>query len=281
MVKFIFCLLLSIHAHAEIKEVSHMKEIEQLLNAPIAPSEWIMFDIDYTLTQPETPVLQMAVIKQNKIRFKDELATFPEKQKALIPILMVTYAPSVLTDLDAPSLISKLQEKGILVLGFTAADTSQIPNVGSIPSWRKNELKRLGIDFSPTSKTSSIAKESIEFRQFSSFRGTYPLYKEGILYCNVTASKGDLLTAFIDKQRHKPSKIVFIDDTIENLESVEAALKKLGIAFVGIHYSTQAKGKDVPMVTDQEWNSVWNAIRKRAEAITQVTSLEMNNGYTC
>jgi hypothetical protein len=51
-------------------------------------------------------------------------------------------------------------------------------------------------------------------------------------------SKGEVLQAFLSKIKdRKFNKIVFIDDKIENLKSVESVSQVLGIEFVGVEYT--------------------------------------------
>lgn len=253
-------LVINCVAYAEIVEIHAFKDIEEVI-APLTNSDWVLFDIDYTLTEPENAVLQMAVIKQNKQRFLDELAKFNEEQRHLVPALMVTQGLNKLTDPYAPLLIQKLQNQHVTVMGFTAIDTSTIPDVGVVPLWRSRELKRLGIDFN----SDSLPQEWIEFPQFKPFRGTYPLYQEGILYSNVLPSKGEVLSAFLCEVDRKPGRVIFIDDSIDNLKNVETEMKKKAIPFLGIHYRIQVDEKNAPQVSDEEWKIVWNKIHERAE----------------
>lgn len=255
-------MLLSSTISAEIIEIHQLKELEKPFSAPLKSTDWVLFDIDYTLTEPQHPILQMSVIKHNKQRFKEELATFTPEQKDLVPILMVTQFPSKLIDCDLPWVIRKLKDD-CTVLGFTAADTSVVGDVGAVPQWRQKELKRLGIDFSPNPKTSQLPNKNIEFTQFSPFRGTFPIYQNGILYANVNHSKGEVLAAFLDKTAQKPTKVIFIDDTLENIRGVEAEMKNRGIPFLGVHYRVPAN--ESVNITESEWRAVWDKIHDRAE----------------
>lgn len=259
------CVLLSNTISAEIITIDRMGQLEDTIS-PLKSSDWFLFDIDYTLTEPSHPALQMSVIKQNKQRFKEELAKFTDAQKQLIPVLMVTETPNQLTDPAIPSFLQKLRDRNIPILGFTAMDTSVIPQIGSVPIWRVKELQRHGISFHPN-QPSPFPKEDIEFTEFLAFRGTFPLYQDGILYANVIPSKGAVLSAFLAKVTQKPTKIVFVDDTLENLQSVEAVLSKEGIPFLGIHYKVQVDEAKSSKVGDEEWRSVWDSIHKRASSI--------------
>lgn len=255
--------------YGEIQEIHELKQIKQVLS-PITKTDWILFDIDYTLTAPDHPMLQMAIIKQNKQRFREELSKFSDEEKKLIPVLMVTQAPSKLLTNESPHLIQELMGLGATVFGFTAIDTGVVPHIGEVPVWRAKELERLGIHFS-NYVNSSLPDEKIEFVQFPPFRGAYPLYDKSVLYANVTASKGSVLKAFLDKISEKPTRIVLIDDTLENLQSMQHELDQLGIFFLGLHYvPRENQAEDF---SEKQWREVWDIIKKRAEkAIAPVSN---------
>lgn len=261
-------IILANTVYGEITEIQHLSQLEGMIAAP-EPTDWVLFDIDYTVTEPEHPAFHMSTLKQNKKLFRSELAKFSAEQQELIPVLMVTHFPNQLTDPCLAPLIQKLQLSGTTVLGFTAADTSVIPDVGLFPNWRTNELKRLGISFSPDSPlvmSQVVPKDRIEFPQFPPVRGSYPLYQEGILYCNVNPSKGDVLAAFLDHLNHTPSKIILVDDLLDNLVSVETELKKRDIPFHGIHYHIQVDSTS-SQIPEVEWNRIWEEIRKRTQQL--------------
>jgi hypothetical protein len=64
----------------------------------------------------------------------------------------------------------------------------------------------------------------------------YPLYKQGILFC-LQPNKGKVLITFLERINWEPLKVVFIDDKIDNLQSVQEELKVKNIEFVGLHYT--------------------------------------------
>ncbi|KAF3361669.1 Uncharacterized protein PHSC3_001792 [Chlamydiales bacterium STE3] len=253
------CLISSLSG--EIKEIHNLYEVESSAGL-LGTDDLILFDIDYTLTEPTSPALQMATLKKNKLKFSNELAAFSPNQKHLVPLLMVTQTPSQLTEPNLPILIQKLQNTGATVLGFTATNTFSIPQIGSVPQWRKEELERLGIHFIP----SGIVDNGIVFFEFASFMGSYPLYQDGILHSNAFPSKGSVLRVFLDYTSKKPSRIILVDDNLENLQSVENELRELGIAFLGLHY--RAQHQNTPYVTDEEWKLTWELIHQRADLIS-------------
>ncbi|MGK5595322.1 MAG: DUF2608 domain-containing protein [Parachlamydiaceae bacterium] len=246
------------NGHCTVTEINYLEEIEKHI-PKLTSEDLVLFDIDYTLIEPQNPVLQMGVIKRNKRKFQNEMAKFTYAEKLLIPVLMVTHSSCQLTDPYAPELIKKLQLSGATVLGLTAADTSSIPDVGFLPPQRKELLEYLGIRFS------APKVENITFRQFASYRGSYPVYYDGILYSNTIPSKGAVLKKFLEYSQQHPKLVVFVDDTLDNLLSVENELKYLGIPFIGFHY--RASHKDVPDVSDEEWETTWEELRQRVASV--------------
>lgn len=270
MKKWWMIISLALHTavFAEIREIQELKQVTQALSTPLTQTDWVLFDIDYTLTAPDHPMLQMAVIKQNKKVFREELEKFVGDEKKLVPVLMVTEAPSKLLDAEAPQLIQRLIALNVIVFGFTAIDTSVIPDIGEVPIWRLKELERLGIHFSDHTNSCLPAKK-IEFTQFPSFRGTYPLYDQGILYANVTASKGTVLRAFIENIGQKPARVILIDDTLENLQTVQKELDQLDIPFLGLHYTPNES--TATEFSEEQWRAVWDSIKQRAVKANEET----------
>jgi hypothetical protein len=52
------------------------------------------------------------------------------------------------------------------------------------------------------------------------------------------ADKGQVLKAFLSKiPQYKFKKVIFIDDKVKNLKSVEKVCKETGTQFIGVEYS--------------------------------------------
>jgi hypothetical protein len=61
-------------------------------------------------------------------------------------------------------------------------------------------------------------------------------YKDGVLFAG-NNDKGETLNCFFDIMDYHPEAVIFIDDKMKHLLSVEKALQKYQILFVGIRYS--------------------------------------------
>jgi hypothetical protein len=123
-----------------------------------------------------------------------------------------------------------LQNRGVKVLALTATWTGAYFTIPSVPEWRFNKLKELGIDFS---KTNFL---DMTFDELPPEEGYSPMLYHGIL-CAGTSSKGAVLGAFLDRVKWKPDQVIFFDDSIERVESVANEMQKRGIRFHGFQYN--------------------------------------------
>jgi hypothetical protein len=140
---------------------------------------------------------------------------------------------TILVDPSAPELVNKLVNRGVKVIALTACPTGDFGIIEKIEDWRLKILKRLNIDFSNTFPKNQV----IYFDDGDKKERDYPLFKEGILFIgNGEKTKGDLLVQFFEEIQWYPSKVIFIDDRMYNLTSVESALNKIKILYQGYHY---------------------------------------------
>jgi hypothetical protein len=87
---------------------------------------------------------------------------------------------------------------------------------------------------------------------------TYPcFYKDYILFSG-TNDKGEILHYFFDIMDYHPETVIFIDDKMKNIVSVEKALEAHCIPFIGIRYSgcdDRVKNFD-PAKSDAQWQEL-------------------------
>jgi hypothetical protein len=151
---------------------------------------------------------------------------------------------AILVNEKMPQLVDDLQQKGIKTIVLTAFSTKASHNFPNPMKWRIDKLQSLGYHFE---------------RSFPSLPNSYlpmpndqPIgeYSQGIICCG-GARKDDSLEAFLLQAGLQPSKIIFIDDSIENVRHIEAFCKKHKIDFVGIEYieSDITKGTTSPFPT--------------------------------
>jgi hypothetical protein len=131
--------------------------------------------------------------------------------------------------------VQNLQEKGYVVCGFTSRERKL---------WY--DMPQEGVDLMTTSQLNSVG---INFNN-NSLENTYPYlalepeYFSGTYFCNIEP-KGNFLTHLFKDAPAVPSKVVFIDDKLSQVESVSNALTTLGIPHESYCYlATNAKAKN-------------------------------------
>lgn len=136
---------------------------------------------------------------------------------------------------DAPDIILALQSKA-KVICLTRFFTGKLGLIPSMEEFRIHELKSLGYDF----RNAFPKNNNMIFNEFS-YENKHPAFREGVLFTTLAVSKGDLLKAFLNRIHWKPKKVIMVDDTRGNLESVEDYLNSAGIPFVGYEYTGYTK----------------------------------------
>ena len=153
-----------------------------------------------------------------------------EKKEWFISQLLM-HRPIRLVDDTMLDLIKELRINKIKTIALTHCFVGALGSIKSVADWRIDELAKLGINFDFAFQDVN----KIELNNLDQVDGYYPLYKQGILFC-LQENKGAALSAFLEQIKWYPKKIVFVDDKIFNLESVETALKPKNIEFIGLHY---------------------------------------------
>lgn len=250
---FLITMILNLSAQAEILSVETMKDvktkIEEVLKTQKTEDVLVAFDIDITLTQPDHPAVYYPNLKKYGDVYKKVLSQLTPEQKDLAATLTTQIIPQKYVERETPGIVKALQQKGVKTMALTsslAGEISGFPKKMII--LRRDQLQRMGIDFTNTFKDFSKA---ITFTDFKKYAGGYPMFYHGILSTNGEgdASKGDILIAFLThidfKYEHKahklgyyPKVVFLIDDKRKHLENVETALKTYdpAIQFIGIEY---------------------------------------------
>lgn len=135
-----------------------------------------------------------------------------------------------LVDPRLATLIRNLQSAKIPTIALTAARPGKYGNIPSMQEWRRKELKDVNIDFG---SSFSYIKPFI----FSEFTAkSPPAFERGIIYSSCVP-KGDVLKVFLERTGFKPRRVIFLDDKLPQVESVEKNLASMGICdYLGIHY---------------------------------------------
>lgn len=201
-----------------------MKYTSLKMIAPILQTlqkgDWLVVDVDDTLI---TPQAMMFRTKSPHHTFLDKI-----KEQPKVDEIIATWRLNrkiMLVEPTWPETIESLKNRGIIVIALTQMHTGTFASIPSVEQWRFNELCSFGITFSP------YATHQVETLIDNSMPAT--LY-QGILFTG-SHSKADTLKSFITKY-HKPSRLVFIDDRLEHVESLHTFCASTGIIYTGCHY---------------------------------------------
>ena len=120
---------------------------------------------------------------------------------------------------DTASFIKTL-EKDVSVMALTARSFRLIDHTIEL-------LENLDIRFTPLA-------DDLHILESNGIRPAH--YQHGIIFSG-NNDKGKMLVTFFDKFNYHPKKVIFIDDKLNYLISVDRALSARNIPFVGIRYS--------------------------------------------
>lgn len=207
----------------EVKDLNKLEEeARNLYN-----SDLVLFDIDYTILSPKDVALKSC----GKGLRRQFLNVLDIKRKEYLLSITALEGEEELMDSAFPSLIQRIQKNNIPVIGLTALETGEFGKISHLEDWRIKQLKKFNIDFS----SAFHAYNPIVLSESNQRNGRYPVFKNGVLFTN-DQPKGPILADFLRKICWKPKKILFMDDSMEQLKSVESATQVLGIEFIGFHY---------------------------------------------
>jgi hypothetical protein len=116
-------------------------------------------------------------------------------------------------------------------MSLSAMRTGPFGVIKSMEAWRASRLRDVAIDFGQTAPTSGSFILSEECRD-----GFSPVFDTGIL-CTYIHTKGEALALFLKKIAWMPRRIIFVDDKISYLSSVQEMAESLAIPFIGLHYT--------------------------------------------
>lgn len=217
-VSHIIILLISFCSHTEIVESPYVAILVDYLR----PNTLVVFDIDNTLARPPHEVGSdqwFCYLVDQKI------SEGHDKKSAISCALPLCYyaqfnIPLIPTEQYIPAFMDTLKTHNVYTMGLTSR--------GFYMSERTNEqLNNIGISFHLPYATEKEIVIPTEERCF---------YK----YCTIFSGnndKGEVLFQLLDIINYHPDHIIFLDDKLYNVESVEKAALKRNVSYIGIRYS--------------------------------------------
>lgn len=184
----------------------------------------IFFDLDNTLVEPVQHFGSVQWGENYEKRMLDSGKTLNEVEAILQPYWnqLLPDLSMRLVDQTAPNIIRELQQKGHLVLGLTARHVMDAIYTHPL-------LDQYGIKFE-----SKYADQEISMAHPA-------MFEKGVLFTGIRNSKGESLIAFLKQINHFPQRVLFVDDKLNHVQSLEGPLAKLNIDYIGVRYSKADK----------------------------------------
>jgi hypothetical protein len=221
---------LTVFLSADIIETHN---IEDILPAIESVDTLVLFDMDDTLTDSTISLGTGAWRKyvREKVAEYEKQYGKPCELKGVnlhdfLTSLVALKVPVKPVEEAIPKLIYDLQSGGIPIFVLTARGKSKWYSwdTEGIDALTDKQLLNAGLDFSKTILPFELEKVDSTF------------YSNGVFYSS-PLKKGAFLKKLLNETGYRPAKIVFIDDKLDQLQSMERAAKELGISFAGFLYT--------------------------------------------
>lgn len=216
---FLFFLLIS-SLRAEILEIDNIDDIRPYATDP---SGLVLLDIDDTLIAPPFALGRSGW----RVWVKDILADIeaPFNVYESLTLYIAVRAPYVPVEEAAVKFVSDLQARNVPVFAFTARGRTYWYNTFllGIDRFSEQQLHQAGYNFAH-----SRIPKGLSFPE--------EFFYNGIIFTEYKVKKGDFFIKLFKNQPYRPSFIVFVDDKLDQVKSVEKAAKELNIPFYGFWY---------------------------------------------
>ena len=211
----------------------------------IKPNEYnkdllVIFDIDNTIAITPTPLGSDQWFYAMKKTFVETGTTNQEAIDLLLPQYIHIQRNTWLIPVEKNtiSVIHTLQKQGVSVIALTARSFE-------LAHRTIEQLHHMGIYFTKTDP----------YECPITYGNKKPgIYIDGIIFSG-NYDKGEMLINWLKQSKYRPKKIIFIDDKLKNLHSVEKALHNRDYPFIGIRYGyadEQVHNFSLESITDEQ-----------------------------
>jgi hypothetical protein len=246
-----FCLAACQVLDSEIVQVASFAEMEEELLA-LSPEGLAVFDVDQTLIIPTDKILRPCGQKLLYQMCMEQALTL--QQFDLLSSRALEQLSFELLEERCVSCIHRLQERQVPTIALTAMRTGRWHDVVSMEQWRFHQLKAFDLDFS------AALAGNPEVVLMNGGNGCSTVTFSNGIIASGDVPKGIALSAFLDVFSWHPQHVIFVDDRLDALESVEQAMAEKGISFKGYHYMA-AFQLDETIDEDKAWLQILHFIQ--------------------
>lgn len=214
-------------AIAEVVETSTLKQLKPILKQANQET-LVIFDVDHVLIMPTDDYTLSRPLYRKKLweKLKKKL---PEEKSEYLFSIVVSQAKWKLVDNNILQIINHLNYNKIPTIALTSLNTGKLGIINNREDLRIKELSSVGINF-----TSPFKQNKIVIHELKGRYGT-PMLKDGVIL-TAEQDKGKVLEYILNNQKYYPKSIIFVDDKLANIRTIENLCKRKKIKFCGIHY---------------------------------------------
>jgi hypothetical protein len=210
----------------------------------------VIFDVDEVLITPSS---------QDDLRhpYRDRLLQsifnrIKPQQIELLKSSMFLNAKQVLVESRITDIFEKLKSQEIPAIALTAMGTGKLGIIKKMHDFRFKQLDSVNLSFrhlSPLDGEHIMLELATINKKFLGLdcKGD-PMLKSGVIFTS-GLDKGIVLEYIFKKYNYYPKTVIFVDDLIENVESLQQICLKLNIDFYGFHYKAASL---IPLPTIDE-----------------------------
>lgn len=194
-------------------------------------STLVVFDIDEVIFTSEDQILHPNYKNFRDIIEQDLAKNISKKEMVELISLAYKTRKRAIVDPQILEIFKLLLNQNIMTVALTHCVTGKTGLGDRYEDLRIAQLESFNVDFGKLSKFIG----DIKLPKLEQDWGIPLLYKGVILTGFV--DKGTVLKHILSKIDFKPKEILFIDDRIDNIESVQSMYLELGIKYTGFEYN--------------------------------------------
>jgi len=216
--------------HAEIKDISSFNEMHATFRA-LDKHSLVVFDVDKVLLMPEDAIGHPLAKPFRKMLKKtiEEKGSRSVKKHLSQFLLQAKQGP---VEKELLQMIRELQKRQVKVMVCTAKGRGSYGDIPRVDKHRFQQLTRAGYCF----KKAFPGYSPMEVPTKKGNR----LFRKGVLFAG-GAPKGKVLRTFLKKVGFRPKRVIFFDDKMKNVKSVNKAMKKWGVEVTAVRYQGAEK----------------------------------------
>ena len=219
LTNIMLCFSFASQAHAQIRETTSFEAIESAIKEGDKDT-LVIFDVKSVLILPQP-------------KESDLLAEYsPGGREKLYSKILIS-SKAVLVDPNILNVLATIKAKKIKSIALTSGYTGRFGDIEKREDLRIQKLKEVGVNFN----NSFPEIKPIIFKNIKNANPKhFPMFKEGIVFtCRLP--KGEVLQEFLNQANFKPKKIIFVDNTLKNIKSVQEFCQNAKIDFYGFYYT--------------------------------------------